>query len=191
MSMSRAWRPRCSSQMATTTAAATMSMNAGFQNARLTAMAASSTTADATAAGRSRPARPWSFCAGDGAGGPAASVMCSDLEKLGFLVLEQVVDRVRVELGHRVETLLRTGDVVLARLAVLLELLQPLLGVPAQVADRDAAVLGLGARDLDVLLAPLLGQLREHAAQNLAVVRGVHAEVGVADGALDVADRAH
>src|SRR5215207_5519618 len=120
MSMSRAWRPRCSSQIATTTAAATMSMNAGFQNARVTAMAASSTTADPTAAGRSRPARPWSFCAGDGAGGPAVSVMCpalcSDLEKLGFLVLEQVVDRVRVELGHRVETLLRPSDVVLARL---------------------------------------------------------------------------
>src|SRR3954464_8890738 len=119
--MALAIRPRCSSQIATTTAAATMNMKAVFQNASDTAIAASSTMAEAMLAGRSRPARPWSFCAG-GPGGVPAWVMGaapSDLEELGFLVLEQVVDRVGVGLGHRVETLLRPGDVVLARLAVL------------------------------------------------------------------------
>ena len=86
-----------------------------------------------------------------------------------------------------VEPLLGAGDVVLADLAVLLELLEVLLGGTAQVAHRDPAVLGLGPGDLDVLLAALLGQLGEHAAQHLAVVGRVDAEVGVADGPLDVA----
>ena len=90
-----------------------------------------------------------------------------------------------------VEALLGAGDVVLADLAVLLHLLQLLLGVAPQVADGDPALLGLVAGDLDVLLAALLGQLGEDAAEQLAVVGGVDAQVGVADGALDVADRAH
>ena len=58
MSMSFASRPLCSSQTATTTAAATMSMNAVFQKKSDAAIAASSTTAEATALRRSRPARP-------------------------------------------------------------------------------------------------------------------------------------
>ena len=90
-----------------------------------------------------------------------------------------------------VEPLLGAGDVVLADLAVLLELLEVLLGGTPQVAHRDPAVLGLGAGDLDVLLAALLGELGEHAAQHLAVVGRVHAEVGVADRLLDVGHRAH
>ena len=70
----------------------------------------------------------------------------SDLEQLGFLVLEQLVDRVDVLLGQRVELLLGAGAVVLADLAVLDELVELLLGLAADVADRDLGVLGLGAR---------------------------------------------
>ena len=66
-------------------------------------------------------------------------------------------------LGHRVEPLLGTGDVVLADLAVLLELLEVLLRVAADVPDADLALFGLGLGDLDVLLAAVLGQLREGA----------------------------
>src|SRR5207244_854169 len=125
----------------------TMSMNAGFQNASESAMAARSTTADATAFGRSRPARPCSFGTGSfctwSSGAGRSAWVISDLDELGFLVLEEVVDLVGVGLGHRVETLLGARDVVLADLSVLLQLLQALLGVPAQVADRHATVLGL------------------------------------------------
>ncbi len=56
--MSLASMPLRSSQTATTTAAATISMNAGFQKYSEAPIALSSTTAEATAAFRSRPARP-------------------------------------------------------------------------------------------------------------------------------------
>src|SRR6478735_11864798 len=160
MSMSLACSPRCSSQIATTTAIATITMKAVFQNSRDARIAPTRMTAEMMAAGRSRPARPWSFWGA----GVVAVMKCrarrgrSDLDELGLLVLEHLVDGVGVLLGHRVEPLLGTGHVVLADLAVLLELLEVLLGRTAQVADRDPPVLGLGARDLDVLLAALLGQ---------------------------------
>src|SRR6478609_3667726 len=185
--------PQCSSQTATTTAIATITMNAVFQNSSEARIAATRTTAEVMAAGRSRPARPWSFC---GAGVVAvmkvsrAGEVGSDLDQLGLLVLEHLVDRVGVLLGHAVEPLLGAGDVVLADLAVLLELLELLLRRTAQVADRDPAVLGLGLGDLDVLLATLLGELREHAPDHLAVVGRVDAEVGVADRLLDGLHRA-
>ena len=57
-SMSLARNPLCSSQTATTTAAATMNMNAVFQKKSEAAIATSRTTAEAIAAGRLRPARP-------------------------------------------------------------------------------------------------------------------------------------
>src|ERR671914_143994 len=147
MSMSLASSPCRSSQTATTTAATTMNMKAGFQKASEAPAAPSRTTAEPMAALRSRPARPWSFC-GAGAGGEVSVIGWrgggSDLEQLGFLVLEQLIDRVGVRLGDRIEALLRAGDVVLAHLAVLLEALEVLLGGAAQVTDRHPAVLGLG-----------------------------------------------
>src|SRR5690606_2359330 len=131
MSMPLADSPRRSSQMATTTATTTITMKAGFQKNREAAIAERSTTAEPTAALRARPARPWSF---GGAGVGGVSVMeveragSSDLEQLGLLVLEHLVDGVGVVLGEGVEPLLGAGDVVLADLAVLLELLEALLG---------------------------------------------------------------
>src|SRR3954469_598248 len=188
-----AWNPRCISQTATTTAAATTAMKSVFHTSRVTRTNATSTIALAIDTGTLRPARPWSLAGAlvvIDVRGPAG-VERSDLEQLGLLVLEQVVDGVRVLLGRGVETLLGTRHVVLPDLVVLLHLLQLLLRVTPEVADGDAALLGLVARDLDVLLAPLLGQLREDATDQLAVVGGGHAEVGVADRPLDVPDRAH
>src|SRR4051794_25276838 len=98
-SMPLARNPRCSSQTATTTAAATISMNAVFQNNSDRAIAASSTTADATAAGRSRPALPWSFVGRLCDGALVMGSDRSDLEQLGLLVLQHLVDRVGVLLG--------------------------------------------------------------------------------------------
>ncbi|GAA2116225.1 hypothetical protein GCM10009843_06300 [Nocardioides bigeumensis] len=55
-------------------------MKAVFQKTRDDAIAASSTTAEATAAGRLRPARPWSRAGGPaGDGGAAGEVVIERL----------------------------------------------------------------------------------------------------------------
>ncbi len=61
----------------------------------------------------------------------ACSRRPSHLEQFGFLVLEQLVDRVDVLLRHPVEPLLSTLALVLARFAVLDRLVDRVLGVPA------------------------------------------------------------
>src|SRR4051794_3230656 len=115
------------------------------------------------------------------AGGPAGS----DLEELGLLVLDRLVDAVHVLGGQVVELLLGAAHVVLAGLAVLGDAVELLLGPTAHVADGDLGVLALGTGLLDQVTAALLGQLGEHHADDLAVVGRVDAEVAVADGLLD------
>src|SRR5919107_4282242 len=90
-------------------------------------------------------------------GGPVGS----DLEQLGLLVLDRLVDAVHVLGGQVVELLLRAVHVVLAGLAVLGDPVELLLGAAADVADGDLGVLALGASLLDQVAAALLGQLRE------------------------------
>src|SRR3954471_2930290 len=142
------------------------------------------------AAGRLRPARVrrsggGTACIGTGSSGepPSASWSVdivsradgrpSDLEELGLLVLEQLVDVAHVLLGDLLELLLGTVRVVLADLPVLGQPVQLVLRVPAHVADRDPRVLCLLVRHLDELLAALLGELREDDADDDAVVGGV------------------
>src|SRR5690606_16576280 len=126
-------------------------------------------------------------CASRRPGGPRWGwARTSDLEQLALLAGEQGVDRVDVPLRERLELLLGAVDLVLARLAVLDELLERLLRVTAHRADRDARVLGLLLRELDVVAPALLGQGRQDAADDVAVVRGVDAEVAVPQGLLDV-----
>src|SRR6516164_4122475 len=81
----------------------------------------------------------------------------SDLEQLGFLVLEQIVDLGDVAVGQLLQLALGAPDVILADIAVLHHLVEGVLGVPPDVTDADPRVLGLGARGLDVLAAALLG----------------------------------
>src|SRR5215467_12953920 len=69
---------------------------------------------------------------------------------------------------------------VFTRVAALDELVQRVLRVPADVADRDPAVLGLVTGDLDVFPAPFLGEFREDDADDGPVIRRVHAQVAVA-----------
>src|SRR4051812_3475672 len=101
----------------------------------------------AIAAGRFRPALPADRDAVPSAVDPMLSTATrSDLEQLGFLVLQDIVDQVDVLLGHAVEPLLSRAHLVLAQLTVLERALEVLLGMPAHVAYGDLRVLGLGAR---------------------------------------------
>ena len=88
------------------------------------------------------------------------------------------------------DTLLGAVLIVLARLALVDELLEVVHDVPADVAHGDPPLLGHVADDLDELLAPLLGQLRDRQADHLAVVRRRQAEVGLLDRPLDRLQRA-
>src|SRR6185312_2273711 len=103
------------------------------------------------------------------------------LEKLSFLVLEQLVYLGDIGVRELVELTLRPAAVVLARLAALDQLVERVLGVPADVPDRDPAILGLVPCDLDELPPALLGELREDHPDDRPVVGRVHAEVAVPD----------
>src|SRR6516165_553161 len=95
------------------------------------------------------------------AGSAAPSAGTSDLEEFGFLVLEQLVHLPHVGVGEIVEFPLGPVDLVLTRFPALNQLVQRVLGVAADIADRHPAVLRLMPCDLDVLPPALLGELGE------------------------------
>ena len=76
-------------------------------------------------------------------------------------MLDQLVNLVHIACGRLVELLLGARHLVLARLAVLLDALELVDGLTADVADRDLGVLTLALRLLDEFLAAILGQLRD------------------------------
>src|SRR4051812_5261617 len=109
----------------------------------------------------------------------------SDLEQLVLFVLERGVDLGFVGVGELVELLLGARQLVFSGVAVLHQRVELVTRSPAQVADRDLAFFALVPDALDELLAALFGQLREHQADQLAVVRRVQTEIRIADGLLD------
>ena len=119
----------------------------------------------AIAAGRLRPARDFlrfGLPPSSGEGAPVDPLMrtvLSDLEQLGFLVLEQssIMATCLAVRSSSAFSARRTSSSPAS--PSLLELVERVLGVPADVAHRDARVLGLVLGDLDVLLAALLGEL--------------------------------
>src|SRR5262249_53269028 len=113
----------------------------------------------------------------------------SDLKQLGFLVLEQLVDLRYVGASELVELPFGPTPLVFARIAALDQLVQRIFSVPADIADRDPAVLRLMPSDLDVFAAALLGELRKHHPDDRAVVGRVHTKVAVADRLFDRAKR--
>ena len=72
--------------------------------------------------------------------------------------------------------------VVFGDLVFLEQLLQPVVGVAAHLPDGVAALLGVLVHEARHLLAALVGQRRDRNADDLAVVGGIEAEVGAADG---------
>ena len=95
--------------------------------------------------------------------------MVSSLASGAEIVDPRIGDLLQLDLG--------TVLVVGAGLAGLLELAQVVHHVAADVADRDAAVLGEVAHHLDELLATLLGELGDGEADQVAVVGGIEADV--------------
>src|SRR5579863_10051259 len=113
----------------------------------------------------------------------------SDLEDLCFLALQHDVELRDARVGQLLKAALGAMLVVRARVAGLLQLAQIVHHVPADVANRDAALLDDVARHLDQLAPALLGELRNHQAHQLAVVGGVQPEIGLVDRLLDRLDR--
>src|SRR6266540_1807025 len=108
-----------------------------------------------------------------------------DLEDLRFLALEQLVDLLRVLVGQLLDALLGAVLLVLPDLTLVHELLEVVHDVAADVSDGHAPFLGHPAHDLDELLAPLLGELRNREPDQLAVVGRRQAKVGLLDRPLD------
>src|SRR5215211_1067196 len=83
-----------------------------------------------------------------------------DLHDLGFFVLQQLVDRLRVRVGQLLHLLLGSPLVVVADLAVPHELLEVTERVAPNLAHGDAVLLSHVADHLDEVLAPFLRELR-------------------------------
>ncbi len=77
---------------------------------------------------------------------------------------------------------------VVPDLPVLDQVLEVLQDVAADISDRDLPVLAVAPDELDELLAALLGELGDRESDDLAVVRGREAEVGLHHRLLDRLD---
>src|SRR5689334_8797962 len=118
------------------------------------------------------------------------SVFWSDIQDVFFLGGDRLVDLLDELVGERLDLLALLAVLVLGDLVVLFLLLQRFHAVAAHVAHGDARLLGIFMRDLDQLLAPLLGQWRYRHADGLALGHRVEAEIGLADPLLDRFDEA-
>src|SRR5688572_14197163 len=114
--------------------------------------------------------------------------LTSDLHDLFFFGGERLVDLLHMLVGQLLHLVVQLAVLVLGDLAVLFLLLQRFHAVPPDVADGDARLLGVFVRDLGQLGAPLLAELGDRHAHQLAVAGRVEAEAAVADRLLD---RAH
>src|SRR5688500_2770835 len=106
----------------------------------------------------------------------------SNLEDLGFLRLEQLLDLGDLAVVQLLQLLLGVLDVVLGDLV---QLLEPVAGVGARVTDGDASFLGELVHDLHQIPPPLLVERGQGHADHSALRRRIQAEVRVADRLLD------
>src|SRR5690606_17725485 len=114
----------------------------------------------------------------------------SDRHQFLFLRLDHLVDVLDRLVGDLLDLVLGAAHVVLGDLLFLQQVLDLLVGVAADVADRDLGVLAFAGHDLGQLTAALLGQGGQVEADGGAGgVRG-QAQVRAQDGLLDRADHA-
>src|ERR671924_683453 len=116
-----------------------------------------------------------------------ASSPNSDFRDLGFLAFQELVDPLHMVVGQLLDSLFRPMLFVGPDALLLFEVVDD---VAADVSNGDPPFLRDLARDLDELLAPLLGELRDRQPDDLAVVGRVEPEVGLLDRALDRRERA-
>src|SRR5204863_830269 len=83
----------------------------------------------------------------------------SHLHDFVFFGFQHLVQALGVVLGELLDLLLPAVQVVLRDVAILLQLLEQIIGIAAMVAQRDAVFLGDLADVLDQIAAPLFGQL--------------------------------
>src|SRR6185369_16242988 len=81
----------------------------------------------------------------------------SNRQQIRFLQAEQLVHLPDIAMRGLVEVLLPAPALVLTGIAVAHGPVDGVLGVPADVADTDPRLLGLGPRDLDEITTALLG----------------------------------
>src|SRR5215470_10865621 len=127
--MSRVPRARDSSHSATATATARYTRKVALTVNRVTMARPPSSSPTPSAAGRFRPARTGARAPGvpsaPGTASPAGpSPGTSDLEELGFLVLEQLVHLSYIGVGELVEFPLGPVNLVLARFPALDQLVE-------------------------------------------------------------------
>src|SRR5690606_35679745 len=126
--------------------------------------------------------------AGGGVGGAVMQAAGSDRHQLLFLRLDHLVHVLDRLVGHLLDLGLAARGLVLRHLLLLQQFLDLLVGVAADVADRDLGVLALGVHDLAQLAAALLGQRGQvEADHDAGGVRG-EPEVGAEDRLLLRAD---
>src|SRR5262252_5435817 len=106
----------------------------------------------------------------------------SDRLDLFFLVREHLVDLLDVAVGQLLHLVGLMAMLVLRDLVILLGLLQCFHAVAADVADRNAALLGVLVRKLGELDAPLARELGYRDANELTVRRRIEAEPCLTDG---------
>src|SRR5690606_777583 len=113
------------------------------------------------------------------------SSLTSYFPQLDFLLLEQGVDLADVFVGQILQLLLGPADVVVRYLAV--ERLDVSPCVSTDGPHCHSAVLGHVPHHLDQLEPSLFGKGWEGDPDHLAVAVGIEPQVGLADGALDIA----
>src|SRR5689334_22029725 len=116
--------------------------------------------------------------------------MVSDLKDLLFLLGQGIVDLLDVVVGHLLDLFVEAPVLVLGDLAILFHLLEHLHAVTPDIAHGDTPLLRIFMRDLGQLLPPLLGELRDRDAHQLAVGLGIDAEIRLTDRLLDRGDEA-
>src|SRR5262245_47913663 len=138
------------------------------------------------AAQRPLPSMMMATCAGPSdrsglsvAGAAAFDMKASlDGENFFFLGRQQLIDLRDRPVGRLLHVTGQAFLVVFRHLVILLELLEDVETVAADVPHGDLGGFGIFVRDLDEFLAPLLIEFGNAQAQHLALGRGREAEIG-------------
>ena len=118
------------------------------------------------------------------------TAIVSDLEDVGFLGRQLLLQLGDVAVGELLYFLLLIAALVFGKLPLLLLLLDAVDAVAADVAQRNLALFSVFCGQLAELLAAILGERRDVDANQLTVVVAGETEIAHADRLLDQVERA-